>query len=234
MTSAEIAKMIDHAVLHPTATDAELERQCAIADQFHVATVCVKPCHTLKAVALMTNSTVGVSAVVGFPHGNSSLSVKALEASDVLTNGASEIDVVVNIGKVKQGDWGYINEEIGLLNALCVEAKAIMKVIFETGYLNSEEKIRLCELCNRNQVAFAKTSTGFGFIADSDGQYRSTGATDEDVQLMRKHCDPGIQIKASGGIKTLDQLLKFQEFGATRIGTSGTEGILSGARIRFG
>lgn len=234
MTPRDIARLIDHAVLHPTATDKDLEQACALADEYSVASICVKPYHTLRAAELLSESEVGIGAVIGFPHGNSPASIKAAEAEDVLSYGANEVDMVINIGKVVQGDWGYVDAEIATVNAVCVQNNAILKVIFETDFLSSDEqKIRLCECCNRHQVAFAKTSTGFGFVRDGDC-YSYKGATDHDVTLMRRHCQPAIGIKASGGIRSLDQLLHFKSLGASRIGTSSTEAIMKEAKERFG
>jgi deoxyribose-phosphate aldolase len=143
--------------------------------------------------------------------------------------------MVVNIGKVIQEDWKYLDEEIGIMQTLCSLNKIVLKVIFETDFVTSDaHKIKLCELCNENHVAFVKTSTGFGYVPVSDGHYTYHGATEHDVQLMREHCLPHVQVKASGGIRTLDQLLKFYELGARRFGTSSTETIMAEAKMRFG
>ena len=235
MTTTEIAQMIDHAVLHPTQTDADLEQACAIADQWAIKAICVKPYHVLRTAALLSASEVRVCTVIGFPHGGHTTEVKMAETLRALNDGASEIDMVINIGKTRSADWGYVDAEIEALNTLCISRHALLKVIFETDFLPDEEsKVRLCEICNRHRVAFVKTSTGFGFVRTPDGHYAYQGATEADVRLMRAVCTPGIQIKASGGIRTLDQLLKFHALGATRIGTSSTVEILEEARQRFG
>lgn len=235
MTVSDIAKMIDHAVLHPTSTDADLRKNCALAKAHGVATVCVKPYHASLASTLLQGTDVKVCAVVGFPHGNSNPSIKLTEASIAIDEGATEIDMVVNIGKVIQEDWKYLDEEIGIMQTLCTIHNIILKVIFETDFVTSDaHKIRLCEICNEHNVAFVKTSTGFGYVPVADGHFTYQGATEQDVKLMRKHCLPKIQVKASGGIRTLDQFLKFVELGATRIGTSNTEGIIVEARMKFG
>ena len=234
MTISEIAKMIDHSVLHPTATDADLRKNCAMAMDLHVATVCVKPYHAELAYTLLKDSDVRVCTVVGFPHGNSETSTKLLEASIALDDGTSEIDMVVNIGKVIQEDWDFVDDEIGVINALCKTGNALLKVIFETDFITSDaHKIRLCELCSENQVAFVKTSTGFGYVPAGDGHYQYHGATEHDVKLLRKHCSEKVQIKASGGIKTLEQLLRLYELGSTRFGTSSTDGIMNEARMKL-
>ncbi len=234
MNANEIARMIDHAVLHPTSTDADLRKNCALAMKYQVATVCVKPYHTELAATLLKGSNVKVCTVIGFPHGNSLPSIKLTETSMAIDEGAQEIDMVVNIGKAIQEDWEYINEEIGIVQTLCSIHQVLLKVIFETDFVTSDaHKIKLCEICNEHQVAFVKTSTGFGYVPAGDGHYIYHGATEHDVRLMREHCDPKVQIKASGGIRTLDLLLRFHALGATRIGTSATETILAEARLKF-
>jgi deoxyribose-phosphate aldolase len=230
MTVSQIARLIDHAVLHPTQTDADLEHACALADQWQIATVCVKPYHVFRAAGLLSHSPVGIGTVIGFPHGNSTPEVKYAEAEKAMDDGASEVDMVVNIGKVLQGEWAYIDDEIGALSELCNQSSALLKVIFEADFITEAAlKIQLCELCNQHEVSFVKTSTGFGFVAGPDGRYAYQGATEEDVKLMREHTLPSIGVKASGGIRTLDQVLRFHQLGATRIGTSSTLQILEDA-----
>ena len=235
MQASRIAKMIDHSVLHPTYTDEDLKLNCEIAGKYHVATVCVKPYHTNQAVKILQNSDVGICSVIGFPHGNSTIDIKMNETRQVITDGATEVDMVINIGKALQGDWEYIENEIGGINRSCVTNKVILKVIFETDFLTADaDKIKLCKICSRQKVAFVKTSTGFGFVKGRDGNYAYTGATEKDIILMRKHCIPEVRIKAAGGIRTLEQLLKAHELGADRIGTSATESIMEEAIKRFG
>ncbi len=235
MNPNAIAKMIDHSILHPTWTDDDLKRECAVAMNYDVATVCVKPYHVHMAAELVRSSSVGVCAVIGFPHGNSTVEIKAAEATFVTRDGATEVDMVVNIGKVLQGDWKYVDHEIRVINETCLKNNAILKVIFENDFLqNDAEKIKLCELCGRNNVAFVKTSTGYGFVKGADGTYSYTGATEHDIKLMRHHCPPEVQIKAAGGIRTLDQLLVFRELGVTRVGATATATIVDEARKRFG
>ncbi len=230
----DIAKMIDHSVLHPTYTDNDLVNNCAIAKKYDVATVCVKPYHTSMAYEILKDCDVAVCAVTGFPHGNSTIDSKIAETFEVINNGATEVDMVVNIGKVQQGDWSYIDKEIELVNKVCLEKGAILKVIFETDFLPEDrDKIKLCEICNKHNTAFVKTSTGYGFVKGDDGKYFYKGATEHDVSLMRKHCNPGTQVKASGGIRTLNHVLKFCELGVTRIGATATKEILEEAERRF-
>jgi deoxyribose-phosphate aldolase len=230
----EIAKMIDHSILHPTFTDADLIKNCEIAKKYNVATVCVKPYHVKMAAEAIKGSDVGVCAVIGFPHGNSTIEIKKAEALQVIKDGAKEVDMVINIGKVLQHDWKYINNELNEINSLVVAGKAILKVIFETDFITGDDdKIMLCQLCNDNNVAYVKTSTGYGFVKNKDGQYNYLGATEHDLILMRKYCKPEIQIKAAGGIRTLDQILKVRELGVTRVGATATETIIEEAGRRY-
>lgn len=233
-TVSSIAKMIDHSILHPTFTDDDLKTNCEIAKKYHVATVCVKPYHTKMAADILEGSDVAVCAVIGFPHGNGPIDIKAAEALQVIKDGASEVDVVVNIGKVLQADWNYIDQELKTIHDICLNNKVLLKVIFETDYLSrDEDKIKLCKLCSKHTIDFVKTSTGYGFVKDSDGKYSYAGATEHDIKLMRNHCAPGVHIKAAGGIRTLDHVLKMRELGATRIGATATADILEEAKKRF-
>jgi deoxyribose-phosphate aldolase len=228
-----IAKMIDHSLLHPTLTDQELTEGCKLALRLDVASVCIKPYAVPLAKDLLAGAEVKVGAVVGFPHGSNRVEVKLREAELALADGAAELDMVVNIGKVRSQDWTYVTNEVRALNDLAVRNGAILKVIFETDFLTDATlKSRLCMICNANRVAFAKTSTGYGFVKQENGMYSYAGATDSDVALMRKECISSIQIKAAGGIRTLDDLLRVRALGATRVGATATEAILAQARER--
>jgi len=228
-----IAKMIDHSLLHPTLTDQDLAEGCRLALGLDVASVSIKPYAVPLARDLLTGSDVKVGAVIGFPHGNSRSDVKLREAELALADGATELDMVVNIGKVLSQDWTYISNEIRLLNDLTVRNGAILKVIFENDFLTDDSlKSRLCMICNANRVAFTKTSTGYGFVKQENGMYSYAGATDSDVALMYRECVSLVQIKAAGGIRTLDDLLRVRALGATRIGATATEAILAEARGR--
>lgn len=229
----DVARMIDHALLHPAFTDAQVLDGLAVARRCECATACVKPYSVPMAVLALLGSGVGVCSVVGFPHGNSHTSMKVTEADRATGEGASEIDVVVNLGKVLGGDWDYVRDELREVNAICLARRAILKVIFENDYLQESHIVRLCELCTELDVAFVKTSTGYGYVRQPDGSFLSRGATEEHIQLMRRHTGPKVQIKAAGGIRSLDDLLRFRGLGATRIGTSATEAILAEA-IRRG
>ena len=229
-----IAKMIDHALLHPSLTDQQMREGCQIAMQLNVAAVCIKPYAISLAVDELSGSDVKVCTVIGFPHGNSRIALKEAEAEEACRAGAVELDMVVNIGKVLSEKWEYVYEEIRVMQDVCRDNEALLKVIFENDFLPDDKfKIRLCEICSEIGVAFVKTSTGFGFAKGSDGRYDYNGATDYDLKLMRKHCAPEVQLKASGGIRSLEDALRVRELGASRIGASGTRAILSEARRQF-
>jgi deoxyribose-phosphate aldolase len=231
----ELAKMIDHSILHPTITDSMLEKECEVALKFGVASVCIKPYMVTKAAELLKGTDVAVGCVVGFPHGNSTSAVKVFEAIQACKDGAREIDMVINIGKTLSGDWSYVENEVRVITAMCHEHQALVKVIFETDYITkTEDKIRLCEICTRTYADFVKTSTGYGFVKLPDGNYNYQGATVSDIELMRKHSGQDVRIKAAGGVRTLDDLLKMREAGADRCGATATEAILTEALKQFG
>jgi deoxyribose-phosphate aldolase len=225
--------MIDHSLLHPTMTDEQLRAGLAIARRCACATACVKPYAVPLSVEALANSGVAVCAVAGFPHGNSHTALKVAEAERALLEGATEIDVVVNLGKVLGGDWPYVSGELKALNTACVARNALLKVIFENDYLQDAHIIRLCELCTEHGVAFVKTSSGYGFVKQANGDYNYQGATDHHLKLMRRHSGPRVQLKAAGGVRTLDDLLRVRALGVTRIGATATETILREA-IRRG
>jgi deoxyribose-phosphate aldolase len=228
-----IAKMIDHSLLHPTLTDRELADGCQLARRLDVASACIKPYAVPLARQILAGSDVAVGTVIGFPHGNSRVDVKLREIELALTDGATEIDAVVNIGKVLGGDWGYVDDEIRRLNALTVQGGALLKLIFENDYVTrDEDKVRLCEICSEHAVAFVKTSTGYGFVRRPDGLYTYAGATDHDLALMRRASAASVQVKAAGGVRTLDDLLRVRALGVTRAGATTTEAILAEAGRR--
>jgi deoxyribose-phosphate aldolase len=228
-----IAKMIDHSLLHPTMTDQELRTGCQLARRLDVASVCIKPYAVPLAREMLAGSDVAVGTVIGFPHGNGRVEVKVREAELALADGAVELDVVVNIGKVLSGEWAYITAEIRALNDLVVSHGARLKVIFENDFLPQDaDKLKLCEICNVQAVAFVKTSTGYGFVKRENGMYAYAGATDHDLALMRQASLPSVQVKAAGGIRTLDDVLRVQALGVTRVGATATEAILAEAQKR--
>jgi len=231
----EIAKMIDHSILHPTYTDADLRRECEVAKKYDVASVCVKPYAVKLAVELLKGSDVLVGCVIGFPAGNSAIPVKVFEAEQACKDGAVEIDMVINIAKALEGDWAYIKNEIGSITGSCHKHGAIVKVIFETDYVTKDEdKIRLCEICTEVEADYVKTSTGFGFVKQANGDYNYKGATIHDLQLMRKHSGSKVKVKAAGGVRTLDQLLAVKEAGCNRCGATATISMMEDAKKIFG
>ena len=230
----EIAKMIDHALLHPTLTDAELRAGCELALAYDVASVCIKPYAVSMATELLSGSNVLVGTVIGFPHGSNTINLKVAETLQACRDGAVEIDMVINIGNVLSENWAYVKTEIQAIHETCRSQGAILKVIFENDFLSTDPvKIRLCEICTDIGVEFVKTSTGFGFVKGPDGKYDYAGATEHDLQLMLKHIGPAVQVKASGGIRTLDELLHVKKMGVTRVGTSSTAAIMTQAYQRF-
>jgi deoxyribose-phosphate aldolase len=231
----DLAKMIDHSILQPSHTDEDLLKQCEVALKYDVASVCVKPYAVITAVEKLRGSSVKVGCVIGFPHGNSSTVVKVFEAEQACRDGATEIDMVINIGKTLGGDWDYVENEIESVADMCHRNNAIVKVIFETDFVTkTDDKIRLCEICTRVGADFVKTSTGYGFVKQPNGDYNYQGATLADVELMRKYSGPSVQVKCAGGVRTLDDLLKMKAAGATRSGATATETILTDAIKRFG
>ena len=227
-----LAKMIDHSLLHPTMTDQAIASGCELACKYDVATACIKPYSIKLAKSILDGSDVGVCAVIAFPHGNSTTAIKVQEAEEAVAAGASEIDMVVNIGKVLGADWDYVSDEIKAVNAVVVQAGALLKVIFENDYLEDLHIIKLCEICSQHAVAFVKTSTGYGFVKQPNGFYAYAGATDHALRLMRAHAAPAVQIKAAGGVRTLDDLLRVRALGVTRIGATATREILEAAKAR--
>jgi deoxyribose-phosphate aldolase len=228
----ELSKMIDHSLLHPTMTDRAIVSGCELARAYDVATACVKPYAILLAKSILDGSDVRVCAVVAFPHGNSSTTIKVREADEAVAAGALEIDMVINIGKALSEDWQYISDEIKAVNLAVTRAGAILKVIFENDYLEDAHIIRLCKICSDLAVAFVKTSTGYGFVKQPNGFYAYAGATDHALRLMRAHSAPGVQVKAAGGVRTLDDLIRVRGLGVTRIGATATREILEDAKKR--
>lgn len=228
----DLAKMIDHSLLHPTMTDDEIRAGCLLAKEYNVATACVKPYSIPLAKEILGDSTVGICPVIGFPAGNSTTAIKMQEALEAVKAGGNEIDMVINIGKALSGDWEYVQREIKLVNDIVTGAGAIVKVIFENDYLQDEHIIRLCRICSEVGVAFVKTSTGYGFVKQDNGMYTYKGATHRHLKLMREHCPEAVQIKAAGGVRTLDDLLQVRALGVTRVGATATQVILEEAKKR--
>ena len=239
-TYAELAKMIDHSLLHPTMTDQELEDGCRLAAKYSVASVCIKPYAVKSAVELLKDSGVFVGCVIGFPHGNSCSESKRYETELACRDGAVEIDMVINIGKALSGDWNYVERDI---QAVCAEAHqhgAKVKVIFENDYLTKggaglsgdDFKLKLCRICERAGADWVKTSTGYGFVKGSDSKYSYEGATTHDLELMRANVSAKVQVKAAGGVRDLDALIHCRELGVSRVGATATAAMLDEARRR--
>ncbi len=223
-TYPQIAKMIDHSLLQPTLTDEDLERGCRLAREYDVASVCIKPYAVRRAAQLLAGSAVAVGTTVGFPHGGHVTAVKLAETWLALSEGARELDMVVNVGKVLSGDWQYVADEIRTVAASAHGGGALVKVIFENCFLNDAQKEQLCRICGEVGADFVKTSTGYG-----DG-----GATDDDLRLMRRCSPPRVQVKAAGGVRTLDRLLAVRALGVTRVGATATKAILDECKARLG
>jgi deoxyribose-phosphate aldolase len=239
-TYEQMAKMIDHSLLHPTMTDQELEAGCQLAAKYGVASVCIKPYAVKRAAELLAGSGVHVGAVIGFPHGNSATESKRYETELACRDGAVEIDMVINVGKALGGDWNYVEQDV---KAVCDEAHrhgAKVKVIFENDYLtkggaglNSDAfKTKLCQLCERAGADWVKTSSGYGFVKQADGSYNYQGATEHDLALMRASVSARVQVKAAGGVRDLDGLIKVRDLGATRCGATATAAMLDEYRRR--
>ncbi len=232
-TLDDISKMIDHSLLQPTMSDEELIRGCALAVDYNCASVCIKPYFVGTAAKLLRETGVNTGTVAGFPHGNSAVETKVFEIRRAVEEGAVEVDVVVNVGKVRSGEWSYVHDEIAAANQAAVDGGAILKVIFENDFLYDSQIEQLCLICNRIRPAFIKTSTGYGFTKRDNGFYNYDGARFEHLALMRRVAVPEIQIKAAGGIRTLDDLLTVRKLGVTRVGATATAAILDEAVKRI-
>jgi deoxyribose-phosphate aldolase len=236
----ELAGMIDHSLLQPTLTDQELEDGCRLAIKYQVASVCIKPYFVQRAAQLLRGTPVKVGAVIGFPHGNSSTESKRYETELACKDGAVEIDMVINIGKALGGDWAYVEQDI---KAVCDEAHkhgAKVKVIFENDYLGQggaglsgdDFKRKLGQLSERAGADWIKTSTGYGFVKGADGKYSYQGATEADLKLMRASVSERVHVKAAGGVRDLDGLIRVRDLGASRCGASATASMLDEYRRR--
>jgi deoxyribose-phosphate aldolase len=222
-TYRDLAKMIDHSLLKPMLTAAELDAGCLLARAHDVASVCILPYYLERAVKLLEGSDVLPTTTVGFPHGGHTTFVKLTEAEQALDHGARELDMVVNVSAVKSADWEHVRNDIEAVLSAVRSRGQKLKVIFENAYLTDEEKIQLCEICGDLSVDWVKTSTG----------YAATGATIPDLLLMRRHSPPHVQVKAAGGVADLEMLLRVREAGATRSGSSATAAILGELRRRL-
>jgi deoxyribose-phosphate aldolase len=222
-TYEQIAKMIDHSLLNPTLTVEDLERGIRVALDYDVGSVCIMPYYLKRCAGLLTGSTVRASTTIGFPHGGHTTAVKVAEAVQALDDGGEELDAVVNVSQVLSGDWEYVRADLKAVIDVTHERGQKVKVIFENCYLNDEQKIRLCQICGELRADWVKTSTGYG----------TGGATDADLALMRKHSPPQVQVKAAGGVRTLDRLLEVRALGVTRVGATRTVTMLDECKQRL-
>ena len=221
-TERDIAKTIDHSLLKPELDDAFVEDGCRLAAEYDVASVCVPPVHVRRAAAILAGTDVAVGTVVGFPHGYATTETKVAEARQALADGATEIDMVIQVGALKSGRDADVQADIAAVVDVAHAAGAIVKVIFENAYLTDDEKIRACRLTEAAGADFVKTSTGFA----------ASGATHDDLRLMRANTSPHVQVKAAGGVRTLDGLLEVMALGVTRIGATQTKAIIDDFRAR--
>ncbi len=218
----DVAKTIDHSLLRPELDDQFIADGCRLAARYQVASVCCRPADVPRAVELLAGTGVAVGTVIGFPHGGTTTEAKVYEAEQALRAGATELDMVINIGALRSGRDEYVKDEIAAVVAVAHAAGAIVKVILENAYLDDDQKVRGCRLAEAAGADFVKTSTGFA----------PTGATHEDLALMRRTVSPRIGVKAAGGVRTLDGLLAVMELGVTRIGATQTAAILDEFRSR--
>jgi deoxyribose-phosphate aldolase len=221
-TLRQVAKTIDHALLRPDMTRDEVREGCEVALKYDVASVCCKPADVAFCAEILKGSDVHVGTVVGFPHGNSTTATKVFETKQVVADGATEIDVVINIGWLKSGMFDEVRDEIAAVVAAASGNQ--VKVILENAYLTKDEIVKACQLCEAAGADYVKTSTGFA----------PTGAVLEDVKLMRASVSPKVEVKSAGGVKTLDALLAFMEAGVKRSGASGTAAMLDEFKERYG
>jgi deoxyribose-phosphate aldolase len=222
VTERQLAKTIDHSLLRPELDDAFVEAGCRLAAEYDVASVCVRPADVKRATAILDGTDVAVGTVIGFPHGSSTTASKVFEARDALANGASELDMVVQIGALRSGRDQDVRDDVAAVVRVAHEAGAIVKVILENAYLTDEEKERGSRLAERAGADFVKTSTGFA----------PSGATHEDLALMRRTVSSHVQVKAAGGVRTLDDLIAVMNLGVTRIGATQTKPIIDEFRAR--
>jgi deoxyribose-phosphate aldolase len=223
-TYLDVAKMIDHSLLNPTLTAADLEAGIDLALRYDAASVCILPYALKRCAERLKGSNVKASTTIGFPHGGHTSAIKLAETRQALADGGEELDMVVNISAVLSGDWAYVREDLRTVIEETHAAGQRVKVIFENAYLKDEHKIRLCEICAELKADWVKTSTG----------YAPSGATDEDLILMRKHSPDFVQVKAAGGIRDLDALLRVRALGVTRAGATRTAAMMDDARKRLG
>ena len=222
VTVQDIANLMDHSNLQPQLTIQDTKDCVEMAKKYKCISVCVRPSDIEIVKPMLENTDILITTVIGFPHGTCTTETKVFEAQDALVKGADELDMVLNIGRLRSGDYDYVEKDIHAVVKVAHDAGVKIKVILENAYLTDDEKIKACELCEKAGADFTKTSTG----------YAPSGATIKDLKLMRAHTKLSMQVKAAGGIRTLDDTLKIMATGATRIGTRSTESILKEAEKR--
>ena len=222
VTERQLAKTIDHSLLKPELDDAFIEDGCRLAVEYDVASVCVRPADVRRAAAILDGTDVAVGTVIGFPHGSSTTATKVFEARDAIANGATELDMVIQIGALRSGRDQDVRDDVAAVVRVAHEAGALVKVILENAYLSDDEKERGSRLAEAAGADFVKTSTG----------YAPSGATHEDLALMRRTVSDRVQVKAAGGVRTLDDLLAVMNLGVTRIGATQTKAMLDDFRAR--
>lgn len=223
-TLAELAKMFDHSLLQPQLTDADLDRGLAVAVEYDVASACIKPYAVRRAAKVLAGTTVAASTTIGFPHGGHLTRVKVFESELAIADGADELDMVVNVGKVLSGEWNFVADDIRAVVDVAHRNGTKVKVIFENAYLKDEHKRELCRICGEVRADWVKTSTG----------YAETGATIEDLKLMRASAPPWVQVKAAGGVRTFERLMEVRAIGVSRVGATATKAILDEAKAKLG
>lgn len=215
-TLEQVAKTIDHSILKPDFTYADVEAGAALALKYNTASYCIRPMDVAKAAKALAGSTVAVCTVIGFPHGSTTTATKVFETQDAIANGATEIDMVINVSALLSDDYDFVEQDIRAVTEAAHAKGASVKVIFETAFLNDEQIIKACELTEKAGADYVKTSTGFA----------SEGATAHNVALMKKTVGDRLKVKSSGGVRTLDQLIDYMDIGVTRSGCSATAQVL--------
>ncbi len=223
LTYEAIAKRIDHSLLGPVLTDSDLEAGCRMAAEYRVASVCIKPYAVAMAASILQATGVAVGTTVGFPHGGHATAVKVNEARRAINDGATELDMVINIGQALGGRWDAVGDDIGAVLECAHSGGAIVKVIFENCFLEPDTIARLCKICGDLGADYVKTSTGYG----------TGGATRDDLILMRRSSPPTVKLKAAGGVRTLDLAIEFADLGCDRLGASKTAEILDELKGRL-
>jgi deoxyribose-phosphate aldolase len=222
ITARQIAKMVNHSMLRPDMTREEVAADCAMARKYDIISICIRPYDVAFCRRMLEGSDVRISAVVGFPHGNSVTETKLFEANRAMDEGAAELDMVLPIGMVRSGEWQYAETEVRQIVEAAHGRAVLVKVIFEDCLLSDDEVVHCCRLCEAAGADYVKTSTGYG----------AGGATVSRVRLMRASCPPRIGVKAAGGIRTLDQFLLLLDAGAVQQGTRSTKTIIEEALER--